>query len=134
MSTMEIGEYIPPLAQKIIDKFELRPTDVTPPKEGERATHGELTLRLFTGTAHGIDDGYDFAEIVANEFRLKPNANYGSWPIVMEWFKVHDPVDDPDETGRWFVTIRLTYLERSLYLALYPSIESARSEAWPMED
>ena len=121
---------IPPAARQIIDRFRLtEQTDPNPtPRDGERATHRAAT-RLWTGTALGVDDGDAWMQLVT-ALGWRPNPSYGDWPAVVECFGVHDPKDDPDESGRWFVHMRLTYLERSLYLAFYLTARAARNDAW----
>lgn len=124
---MTTTTFVPPLAQRLIDRFELTETAVT--DETVSGTHTGRAVRLWAGTAWGVDDGYDFAEHVVNEFSWRPNPNYGDWPMLIEWFRVHDPKDDPDETGRLFYWIRLTYIEKGLYVALYTSKADAAADA-----
>lgn len=130
-STMTTTTFVPPLAQRLIDRFELTETATDETVSG---THTGRAVRLWTGTAWGVDDGYDFAEVVANEFSWRPNPNFGDWPMLMEWFRVHDPKDDPDESGRLFYWIRLTYIEKGLYVALYTSKADAAADARPIQE
>jgi hypothetical protein len=126
--------FIPPAAQQIIDRFGLtpQPQPNATPRQGERATHTTAT-RLWTGPAVGIDDGYAWIEAVT-PLGWRPSSGYGAWPEVVECFRVHDPKDDPDQSGRWFVHMRLTYLERGLYLAFYITARAARDDAWKSPD
>lgn len=125
---------IPPAARQIIDRFGL--TEQADPNRasgaGERPIH-RAALRVWTGTATGVDDGYAWGDL-ATALGWRPNPDYGDWPAVVESIRVHDPKDDPDQSGRWFVHMRLTYLERSLYLAFYLTARAARDDAWkPVE-
>jgi hypothetical protein len=131
--TMPSGSrvWVPPVAHQLIDAFGLQPTEVTPAPAGERPTHGPRCHALWMGLASGIDDGYGAIERVAKVVGWGPDPRYGDWPCVVEWIKIHDPKDDPDESGRHFLALRLTYIEGGLYLALYGSVAEAKAEAWP---
>jgi hypothetical protein len=127
-----VAAFVPEPVQRLLDRFELaeQPDPNPPPRRGERGTHRQAA-RLWIGTALGCDDGHDFMTVVVELVGWKPNPNYGDWPLVVEWLKVHDPKTDPDESGRFFRYYRLTYLERSVYLAEYRSWQAARQDAWP---
>ncbi len=129
-----VPPFIPPAAQAIINRFELveQPQPNPQPHQGERATHTAAT-RLWTGSARGVDDGCEWMEHVA-EFGWRVDPHYGDWPLVVECLRVHDPRDDAPQTGRLFRYMRLTYLEGSVYLALYDSYRAARDDAWPAPD
>ena len=122
--------FVPPAAQAVIDRFELaeQPDPTPPPRGGRRALHTTAT-RLWAGTAIGVDgvDGW-LEEVVHHGWR--PDPNHGDRPLLAECLRVHDPKRDPVETGRWFLYLRLTYLEGDVYLAFYPSLRAARADAW----
>lgn len=126
--------WVPPVARLLIDSFELRPAEVVPAPGGERAVHGELCDALWVGGATGVDDGHGFTERVLGLVGWPPNPRYGDWPHVVEWIRVHDPADDPPESGRRFVAIRLTWVEGVVHLAFYGNALDAREEAWPGRD
>ena len=126
--------WVPPTAQLIIDTFGLRPAEVVPAPDGERAVHGELCDALWLGSATGVDDGYDFTERVLALVGWPPSPRYGDWPHVVEWIRVHDPAGDPSESGRLFIALRLTWVEGAVHLAFYGTALDARKEAWPNPD
>ena len=127
--------FVPPLAAQLIDRFEMRLTTIAPPPANGRPTHTDRATRLWTATAWGFGDGYALAETMTTEFSWPPNPNYGDWPTVMEFFRVHDPKDNPpEEPDRLFQFIRLTYIERGLYVALYPTKADAVADAWRSPD
>jgi hypothetical protein len=152
-SDMTTTTFVPPLAQRLIERFELaevpnslegrvlslgadafRPGFLSTMPGTNRPAHTSTAVRLWTGPAQEVDDGYDFAEVMVTEFGWPPNPDFGDWPMVMEWFRVHDPKDDPDESGRLFYWIRLTYIEKGLYVALYTSKADAAADARPIEE
>jgi hypothetical protein len=124
---------LPPAAQAVLDRFQLteEPDPNPTPRAGEWATH-RRARRLWTGPAQGIDDGYRWIEAVA-ELGWRANPSYGDWPFVAECFRPADadPEDNPEApppARRW---MRLTYLERTVYLALYDSLLAATLDALP---
>jgi hypothetical protein len=126
-----VPAFVPELVQRLLDRFRLVESDQPnpTPRAGERGTHRQA-VRRWTGTALGCDDGYDWMTVIA-ALGWTPNPNFGDWPCVVECLKVHDPKDDPDESGRFFRYYRLTYLERSVHLAEYAHYQTAKQDAWP---
>jgi hypothetical protein len=126
---------LPPAAQAVLDRFGLteEPDPNPAPRAGERATH-QRARRLWMGTAQGIDDGYRWIEAV-HELGWRANPGYGDWPLVVECFRAADPDPDPeadpDAAPRRRRSMRLTYLERTVYLALYDSLLAATLDALP---
>jgi hypothetical protein len=127
------GSFVPPPAQAIIERFGLveqaNPNPAARP--GERAVH-TAAARLWVGPAAGVGDGYGWMQEIA-PLGWRPNTTFGDWPAVVECLRVHDPKDDPAESGRWFVYLRLTYLEGGVYLAFYSASRAARDDAWQSE-
>lgn len=136
----QVPTWTPPRMQDLIRQLDLtEQADPNPtPRAGERPIH-TTAVRLWTGGrtfADGayIDDGYSFIEQIVTRFGWKPNPHYGDWPMVVEFLRVHDPKDDPDESGRFFRWYRLTYVEGGVYLAEYHEIDAARKDAWQPEE
>jgi hypothetical protein len=125
-----VPEFVPPLAQALISRFQLAEREVANPlpRPGERTVHRQA-IRLWTGTALGCDDGYDFITAVDQLGGWRTDPGFGDWPQVVEYLRVHDPKEDPEGSGRFFRYYRLTYLERSVYLAEYAHLHSARQDA-----
>ncbi len=122
--------FVPPLTQRLVDRFGLSPVDVVPPAAGEAAMHSpERAHRLWLGPA-ALDDGYDFIEVLVEEFGLRPDPRFDEWPAVVEAFRVHDPKDDPpDEADRLFQFVRVTFADGVVYVALYTTKGDAEADA-----
>lgn len=115
-------QFVPPLAAQLVERFELVEIPILPPPANRRLTHAQAIM-LWGGTS---DEGPNFASLIYELYHWKPTGwkPTGHWaPNFLEWYRVHDPKDDPDESGRYFYFIRLTYLDGDVYVALYGTLK-----------
>jgi hypothetical protein len=129
------ASFVPPLAQRLVERFGLSTASVGPTPAAHRSLHsGDRLLRLWSGPA-GLDDGHAFIEVLVNEFGLRPDPRFGDWPVVVEAFRVHDPKDNPPhEPDRLFQFVRVTYADGAIYVALYTTKAHAKADARANEE
>jgi hypothetical protein len=123
---------IPDVVQRLIDLRQLdEQAQPNPePRPGNRAVHTTAT-RLWTGGRSGhdryLDDGYDLITEIEATFGWRPSADYGDWPMVVEYLRSWHL------GGRDYRHFRLTYLEGSVYLAEYATSRDMLADAWKNE-
>lgn len=112
-------QYVPPLVTQLINRFTLVELPILPPPANRRLTHAQAII-LWGGS---WDEDSDFASVIYERHHWKPADQGAHAPSQLEWYRVHDPKDDPDESGRYFYFIRLTYLDGDVYVALYGTLK-----------